>query len=134
MHEEQRITLSRLSSGKIITNFCSTLENTRLLIWGKNSKQLGHQQSKSNKFNTVTSQQSTTISLPKFKSIKPVNCPKHQVFELPRKMRLSIWLYDILIGMLMAGVYSMDHILAPTLEDIKNKLRSSGGIGGYGMG
>ena len=34
--EEQRITLSSLSSDKITTNYCSTLENTRLLNWGKN--------------------------------------------------------------------------------------------------
>ena len=49
-------------------------------------------------------------------------------------MRISGWIYDILFGMLIAGVYSMQHMIAPTLEDIKNKLRSSAGIGGYGMG
>ena len=52
-HEEQR-TLSSLSSNKITTNYCSTLENTRLLNWGKNPRQLGHQQSKSSKLKGLT--------------------------------------------------------------------------------
>ena len=49
-----------------------------------------------------------------------------------RNMRILRWFYDILFSMLIAGVYSMQHMIAPTLEDIKNKLRSSAGIGGYG--
>ena len=51
-----------------------------------------------------------------------------------RKMRVSRWFYDMLFSMLIAGVYSIKPMIAPTLEDIKNKLRSSAGIGGYGMG
>ena len=93
-HEEQRITLSSLSSDKITTNYCSTLENTRLLNWGKNSSQLGHQHSQSSKLKAVTSQQNTTISRRfdrkilrvrkykfKIKVKKPENCPKYQVFD-----------------------------------------------------
>ena len=161
-HGEQRITLS---SNKITTDYCLTLEEDRLVNWGKNSSQLEYQCSQPSKLKVATSPQSAIISRRfdrkrvrkkynfKFKVEKPKKCSKSQVFELRlrlgvhktnrklseihnwrfRKRRISGWLYDILFGMLIAGVYSMQHMIAPTLEDIKNKLRSSAGIGGYGM-
>ena len=49
-------------------------------------------------------------------------------------MRILRWFYDMLFSMLIAGVYSIKPMIAPTLEDIKNKLRSSAGIGVYGIG
>ena len=49
-------------------------------------------------------------------------------------MRVTRWIYDLLFSILIAGVYSIKPVIVPTLEDIKNKLRSSAGIGGYGMG
>ena len=87
-HEEQRITLSSLSSDKITTNYCSTLGNTRLLNWGKNPRQLGHQQSRSSKLKAAASQRFDKIIVrvrrynSKSKARKPQKGPKPQVFEL----------------------------------------------------
>ena len=44
----------RLTSGKGTTNYCSALENSRLLTWGKNPGYSGHQHSKSDKLKTTT--------------------------------------------------------------------------------
>ena len=39
-----------------------------------------------------------------------------------------------IFGLLITGVYSVKPLIIPTLEDIKNKLKSLAGTRGYGMG
>ena len=58
-HGEQRITLS---SNKITTDYCSTLEEDWLVNWGKNSSQLEYQCSQPSKLKAATSPQSAIVS------------------------------------------------------------------------
>ena len=49
-------------------------------------------------------------------------------------MRITDWIWDLFFGLLITGVYSVKPLIIPTLEDIKNKLKSSAGTRSYGMG
>ena len=69
-------------------------------------------------------------------SCKDLNSHLHELefWKYRRKMRVTRWIWDLLFSLLITGVYSVKPLIMPTLEDIKNKLRSSASIGGYGMG